>query len=105
MPLPLPLAPAVIVIKPLLLVAVQLQPAKVDTDMVPVPPVASKLRPVGLIEKEHTGLAFWVTVKVCPAMVSVPLRPIVSGLFATVKLTVPLPLPPLPDVIEIQGTL
>ena len=70
--------------KPLLLVAFQLQPVNAVTEIVPFPPMALKLRLVGLIEKEQAGLAFCVTVKVCPAIVSVPLRPTMSGLLATV---------------------
>ena len=48
----------------------------------------------------------WVTVKVCPAMVIVPLRAGPTAAFeATLKLTVPLPLPFAPPVIVIQTAL
>jgi hypothetical protein len=40
------------------------------------------------------GAAFCVTVKVCPLTVMVPVRWVVLGLTATLKLTVPFPEPP-----------
>jgi hypothetical protein len=46
-----------------------------------------------------------VTVKVCPAIVTVPLRWLVAVFDETDILTVPLPLPDAPEVIEIQPTL
>lgn len=49
-------------------------------------------------------LLSWSTVKVCPAIVIVPLRK-PSVLAATLKVIVPLPLPELPDVTVIHGTL
>jgi hypothetical protein len=53
--------------------AVQLQPLDVVTVTVPLPPPAAKLWLVGEIVnvQDEPG---WVTVKVCPAMVSVPVR-------------------------------
>ena len=53
MPLALPLAPDVIVIHALGVVAVQLQPAVVLTVTLADPPAAAKLALVGLIEKEQ----------------------------------------------------
>jgi hypothetical protein len=44
-------------------------------------------------------------VKACPAMANVPIRLLVVALAATEYLTVPLPLPLLPDVMVIQETL
>jgi hypothetical protein len=49
-PFPLPLAPAVTVTHPALLLAVQAQPLPADTATVPVPPVAAIGELVGLIE-------------------------------------------------------
>ena len=53
MPLPEPLAPDVMVMNELLLVAVQLQPALVVTATLADPPAAAKLALVGLIENEQ----------------------------------------------------
>ena len=53
MPLPEPLAPDAIVMNPLLLTAVQLQPACVVTVTHADPPAAPKPALVGLIEKEQ----------------------------------------------------
>jgi hypothetical protein len=50
-PLPLPLAPEVMVIQPTLLTAVQLQPASAATLTVAVPPAAGISLFTGLIEK------------------------------------------------------
>jgi hypothetical protein len=52
-PLPVPLAPDVIVMNEELLTADRAQPAPVVTVTLPVPPVAAKLALVGLIEKVH----------------------------------------------------
>ena len=79
MPVPLPLA--VIVSQTVLLVAVQLQPEGVVTATLPVPPVSLKDWVVGAIEKLQLT-AVCVTVKVCPAMVSVPFRELVAVLAA-----------------------
>jgi hypothetical protein len=46
-----------------------------------------------------------VTVNVCPATVSVPVRLLVFVFAATEYPTVPLPLPLLPEVIVIQAAL
>ena len=51
------------------------------------------------------GAPFWVTVKVCPATVSVPVRAVVAGLAVALKATVPLPLPLAPDVIVNQDVV
>src|SRR5258708_40217672 len=54
---------------------------------------------------DPAGRAAWVTVTVCPATVTVPVRAVVSGLAAKAKATVPLPLPEAPLVTVIQPVL
>ena len=86
MPLPEPLAPDVIVMNALLLIAVQLQPACVVTVTLPVPPPAVKLALVGSIEKEQIGVelpASCDTLCVKPAIVNEPLREVVEVFAAT----------------------
>ena len=56
MPLPLPLAPAVIVIQVALLVAVHVQPLCVVTFAVAVPPAAGSACVVGARVNEHGAL-------------------------------------------------
>ena len=84
MPLPLPLAPAVIVIQELaLLVAVHVQPVPAVTVTVPV--VAAddvRFDDVGEIDIVHWTPGC-VMVKVCPAIVIVPVREFVPVLAAT----------------------
>jgi hypothetical protein len=102
-PLPLPLAPDAIVIHVALLVAVHAQPPAVETATgVPAPPAIGKDWLLGLMEVEQ--FADCVTVNVCPAMVSVPVRA-APVLAAMAKLTVPLPVPLAPDVIVIHAAL
>jgi hypothetical protein len=104
LPLPVPLAPAVIVNQPSLLAAVQLQPAGAVTAIAGVdgPPAAGTVRLVGLIVTAQPLLC--VTVNVWPPIVSVPVR---SGpvFAAAVKVTLPLPVPPAPAVIVSQPSL
>jgi hypothetical protein len=50
------------------------------------------------------GAAACVTLKTSPAIVRVPERPLVCAFGATVKLTVPVPLPDSPAVTVIHGT-
>ena len=88
-------------IQPALLTAVQPHPLGAVTVTLPVPPLAVKFLLVGEIEEVH-GTSFWVTVKVCPAMKIAPVRGLASRLDATEYVTVPLPVPLLPDVIVIQ---
>lgn len=71
-PLPLPLAPELIVIQPSLLAAVHAQPVAVVMLTEPDPPLAAMLCEVGLIVNEQPEL--WVTVNVWPATVIVPVR-------------------------------
>ena len=59
------------------------------------------MRVVGLIAKVQ-GAALWVTVKVCPAMVTVPVRAVVAVFAATLMVTVPLPEPVAPAVTPIH---
>ena len=66
-----------------LLVAVQLQPLKVVTLTVPLPPSDVNTPLVGEIEKVQ-GIPPWLTVKVWPAIVIVPVRELVVLLAATV---------------------
>ena len=81
--MPVPLAPAPIVIHASLLVAVQLQPAPAVTVIEPL--AASddgRLFEVGEIVSVHETPAC-VTVNVCPPMVIVPLRELVPVFAAT----------------------
>ena len=103
-PLPVPVAPAVTVIHDALLTAVQLQPPATLTAVRPLPAAAVKDCEVGEIDGEHTAAAC-VTVKVAPAIVSVPVRLEAMGLEATRKPTVPLPDPDAPLVTVIHAAL
>jgi len=81
--LPLPLAPALMVIQASLLAAVQLQPVPAVTVTVPV--VATdvvRFDEAGAIVNVQ-GAAAWVTVKVCPPIVIVPVRDVVPALAVT----------------------
>jgi hypothetical protein len=103
-PLPDPLAPDVIVSQDELSVAVQLQPVVVVTLTLLVLAASDGFRVVGATVKTQ-GAAAWVTVRVCPAIVSVPVRGDVTVLAAMEKATVPLPDPLAPDVIVSQASL
>jgi hypothetical protein len=103
-PPPVPLDPLVIVIQASLLAASQEHPAPAVTVAVPVPPVATTDWLVGVIEYVHDA-PFCVTVNVCPATVTVPVRWLVLALAAALKLTVPLPLPDAPAVTVNQLVL
>src|SRR3954465_12280702 len=91
-PLPLPLAPLVTVSHGAAVAAVQAQPAELVTATLAESPAASALKLGGAIEYVHVAAA-WLTVKVWPAMVAVPVRVVVAVLAATLIATVPLPLP------------
>jgi hypothetical protein len=82
--------------------AVHAQPATVVTFTPLVPPLAVKLRVVGLMVNEQPEL--WVTVNVWPATVIVP---VLCGpaWAATEKDTAPLPEPLAPELIVIQESL
>jgi hypothetical protein len=85
--LPLPLLPEVMLIQVALLVAVQLQPVKVVTLTVPLPPLDVNDWLVDESVKVQ-GMPFWFTVKSVnddgPDMVSDPERALVVVLAATV---------------------
>jgi len=82
-PFPLPLAPEVTVIQASLLVAVQLQLEPAMTLMLPVAAIDDvRFDDVGEIVNVH-GAPAWVTVKVCPPIVIVPVREAVLVFAAT----------------------
>lgn len=98
LPLPEPLLPLAIVSQLAFEVAVHAHVgADAVTATVPVLPSAATLAFVGAMLKVHgAGTAAWLTVNVCPAIVTVPLR--AAPVFAAIAIaTVPLPepLPPL----------
>ena len=105
-PLPLPLVPEVTVIHDAPLVAVQAQPMAAETAKVPDPPPAAADPLVGLRLYVQAGAAAaaCVTVKVCPSIVSVPLRA-VPELAATLNDTEPFPFPLAPEATVIQEAL
>ena len=80
--MPVPVAPALIVIQVALLVAVHAQPVTAVTVTVPVPAADVTLAEAGEIVGTH-GTPACVTVKVLPPMVTVPLRPVVVVFAAT----------------------
>ena len=82
MPLPEPVLPAVMVIQVALLLAVQLQPTPAVTLTVPL--LALDTTDALEAEMEYVqGAAAWLTVKVWPAIVKVPVRDVVVLLAAT----------------------
>jgi len=81
--LPLPEAPALIVIHVSLLAAVQLHPVPAVTVTVPVAAAdVVRLEEVGEIANVQ-GAPAWVTLKVCPPIVIVPVRDVVAVFAAT----------------------
>ena len=76
------MAPAVTVIHAALLVAVQVQPVAAVTVTPPEAPAATTFAEVGEIVGAHDVPA-WVTVKVLPATVTVPVRVVLLGFAAT----------------------
>ena len=100
-PLPLPLAPPVIVIQLTFSVAVHGHPAGAATENVLVPPAEPSDRLAGDTVNAHPAAA-WSTVTVCPATVSGLLLADVVELLEAENVTVPLPLPFAPPVIVIQ---
>ena len=103
-PLPEPVAPLVRVIQAALLAAVHAHPVAAVTVLLPVPPAAVNDCVVGEIAGEQVAAAC-VTVNVAPAIVSVPVRPVVTVFAATLNPTVPLPDPAAPLVSVIQDAL
>jgi hypothetical protein len=83
-----------------LLVAVQPHPAVVVTVAVSVAPLPGGVELFG--ETLYEQLPCCVTVTVCPATVSVPVRGEVELLAVKLKATVPLPVPLAPEVIVNQ---
>ena len=81
LPLPLPLAPPVIVIQDALLVAVHAQPASEVTETEPVAADADTFVAAGEIENVQPPAC--VTAKVCPAMLSEPERCVELALAVT----------------------
>ena len=81
--MPLPEAPALIVIHVSLLAAVQLHPVPAVTVTVPVAAAdVVRFDEVGAMVKVH-GAPAWVTVNVCPPIVIVPVRDVVPAFAAT----------------------
>jgi hypothetical protein len=101
-PLPLPLAPLVIVSHDALLDAVHVHAdAGIVTDTVPWVPVAGTEALTGAIVAVQ-AIPACVTVNVWPPTVNVPVRLVMSGFAPTENATVPSPVPDAPDVIEIH---
>jgi hypothetical protein len=94
-------APPVTVIHERLLEAVHAQPAPAVTENEAVSPPAGDVLAVGDNVYEHAEAPDCVTVNVCPAMVIVPVRCVVTVLAATVNATVPLPAP-LPPLVTLS---
>lgn len=101
LPEPDPVAPATTVIHAALLLAVHAQPEPALTVLEPVPPELPNVWPVGTAEYEQAA-PDCVTVKIAPAIVSVPVRLDVEVLAATEKAALPVPEPDAPLVTVIQ---
>src|SRR6187455_3746384 len=92
-PLPLPLAPPVTVSHDvLLLTLVHAHPASDVTPVEPVPPPAATEPLVGAIAYVQ-AMPGCVTLKLCPAIVNVPVRELIVLFAAALNATVTLPLP------------
>ena len=91
-----------VVIQLELLTAVQAQPGPLVTATVPLPPAAATFCDVG--EMANVQPCPWLTVTVRPAIVSVVERA-APPVPATVKRTVPLPLPLCPSVMVTHSAL
>ena len=102
-PLPEPLPP-VTVIQAVPFTTVHEQPADVVTAVDTLPPAAGTDWLAGEIENAHPAAAC-VTVNVCPATVSVPVRGLVVVLGAALKLAEPDPVPVAPLVSVNQVVL
>jgi len=101
-PLPLPDAPDVIVRKDELLDAFHAHPAGVVTDVLLELEPAPAARDIGLIENVQPPAC--VTVNVCPAIVSVPVR-CGPELDPMLKVVVPFPLPDAPVCTVMNAAL
>ena len=104
MPLPEPEAPPVTVSHDALLVAVHVQPVAACIATLAEPPAAAAVADPGETVKEHEMPAS-VTVKVFPAIVTVPVREPLALFAATLIRTVPLPDAEAPDVTVIHDAL
>lgn len=102
-PSPSPGDPDVTVIQATFVVADHPQPAVPSTVTEPVPPKPPSEIESGDSVSVHATPAC-VTVTVCPAIVTIPVRAALSGLLATLKDTDPTPMPVAPDAIVIHGT-
>lgn len=100
-PFPVPAAPDAMLIQDDPSEAVQLQPAVDVTEKLTLPPELAIDCDVGVTEYVQ-GAPAWLTVPDRPAIVSVLCRVAVVGLAATVKETMPAPVPLGPPVIVIQ---
>jgi hypothetical protein len=103
-PLPLPVAPALMVIHDALSVAVHAHPVTAVTATVFVLAPKPRLADAGAIVGAQ-GAPAWLTLKVLPAIVSVPVRGVVVGLAVTLNATDPLPVPVAPALMVIQPAL
>ena len=104
-PLPVPLAPPVTVSHDvLLLTPVHAHPAGDVTPVEPVPPPAGT-EPLAAESVNVQAMPGCVTLKLCPAIVSVPVRELVLLLAAALNATVPLPVPLAPPVTVSQDVL
>jgi hypothetical protein len=97
-PLPVPLAPLLMVSHDALLVAFHAQVLPVVTLTLVASPAAGELRVIGVIAKVQGAAPACVTEKVCPAIVTVPVRCEVLVFAATLTATMRLPVPVEPDV-------
>jgi hypothetical protein len=102
-PLPVPVAPDVMVSHGTLLLAVHAHALVVVTVTVPVPPSTGMFWLVGEIAYVHGATkAAWFTVNVWPAIATVPVR--APPLFAAMlRPTEPSPVPVAPEVTVIHG--
>jgi hypothetical protein len=101
-PAPLPFEPDVIVIQATLLAAVHEHPAGVETPTVPAVAFSETDALAGEIDVVQ-GAPCWVTVTVCPAIVTEPVREALLVFAAMPSDTVPLPEPAEPPVMVIHG--
>ena len=101
-PLPEPLAPAVIVIQLPLLDVVQAQPVPAVIENDPLPPAAGTDSDAGATAYEHDAEPGCVTDTICPAIMIVPVRDVVPVFGATPNVTDPLPEPLVGPVIVTQ---
>jgi hypothetical protein len=85
------------------LCAVHVQPVPVVTVKVPVPPFTGTVLWGGVKVYRHEAL--WVTTKVWPETLIVPMRWRGVGFGCTLYPAVPLPVPVCPNVIVIHDTL